>query len=183
MPLRSMKDEVAVREILGLSLVLLLGCATTERSVSSTEVRKDMILPSGAIREKLSANAVFLAPVPILESMPEFPADYPADVDADVSICAELTISADGIVMSVEQISSSPGCEPAGSKPSQLLYPKVASTLRHWTYFGAAICHYTSNESECGGSHARHVALPVKLAYRFNFKTIQGRRVVQRTST
>lgn len=140
-----------------------------------------MILPLGAVREELRQNQVFFAPVPINEPMPGFPDGYPTQGDGDIDICVELSVSSDGAIDDLKQISTADGCEPAESPASVLLYPQVAAAVGQWTYFGAAICTFASSEDECDSTDATLRAVPVKLAYRFKFRTVDGRRSVRKT--
>lgn len=158
----------------------LAGCASSAPESTSSSIRKDMILPVGAVREELRQNQLFLAPVPINEPMPGFPDDYPIHGDADVDICIELLVSSDGAIDDLTQISTAHGCEPARSVASVLLYPEVAAAVKRWTYFGAAICTFESSEDECNTTDAELRAVPVKLAYRFKFRIVDGRRLVRK---
>jgi hypothetical protein len=135
-----------------LLVLFLTGCASSHKQIHSS-IRKDMILPVGAVREELRQDQVFLAPVPIKEPMPTFPDDYPAGKDLEANICVELVISAEGTVDGVTQIAAAPDCERAGSANSVLLYPQVAAAVNQWTYFGAAICTFDESEDECSASN------------------------------
>jgi hypothetical protein len=163
-----------------LLILCLAGCAHSAPRTDSSSVVKDMILPLGAVREQLRQNQVFLAPVPINEPMPDFPDGYPTQGDADIDICVELSVSSDGAIDDVKQISAADGCEPPGSAASVLFYPQVAAAVGQWTYFGAAICTFESREGECDSTDAALQAVPVKLAYRFKFRVVDGRRSVRR---
>lgn len=165
------------------TLLLILcfsGCTYSAPRSDSSSVEKDMILPLGAVREELRQNQVFFAPVPINDPMPAFPNEYPTHGDADIDICVELLVSSEGAIDDMTQISTSDGCESAASVASVLLYPEVATAVRKWTYFGAAICTFESSEDECSTTNATLRAVPVKLAYRFKFRIVDGRRSVRK---
>lgn len=144
----------------------------------SDTVSKDMILPAGATRHHLDSNEVFLAPVPIADTLPDFPVPYRNVDNIDVTICVEVAIAATGEVSSVRQLDNEPGCGTSDGGISAAFYQETERALRTWTYFGAAVCRFALTESECHDGTAEQVAVPVKLAYRLAFRAVDGRRNV-----
>ena len=159
---------------------LVVGCATTLASCAtdptSRTVEKGMILPDGAQQTELKPKQKFLMAAPIENRMPNSPST--SSRQPETTICVEFVVAEDGRVDSVRQIDAAPGCEKVGSHISGIFMPEVQSAVESWTYVGAALCNYDANEDECDKSTARLVPLAIKLAYKFKFTQLNGRRSV-----
>lgn len=151
----------------------LSGCATQRPTTRSVDTA--MILPAGAERTRMKPGEKFLMPVPVESPSPRFPeaATQPA-----VHICVEIVVSEEGLVGPVRQIDTSPDCESPGSEASAMFFPPVREAVETWTYFGAALCEYATDESQCDQGFARLTPVAVKLAYRFEFSQAKGTRRV-----
>lgn len=138
-----------------------------------------MVIPESAAHVELQSKQRFFAPIPIDAPLPDFPVGY-LSADKRIVICSELVVSEDGVVTSDAQIDDAPGCEMVTSKESRSLYPLVQHAVHRWQYFGAAICDYELDESECDEPNARLSPVAVKLAYKFTFSTTQNHHSVSR---
>ena len=151
----------------------LSGCATQRPDTRSVDTA--MILPAGAERTRMKPGEKFLMPAPIESASPRFPE---AAKQANVNVCVEVVVSEEGLVGPVRQIDTAPDCEATGSEASAMFFPAVREAVETWTYFGAALCEYTTGESQCEQGTARLTPVPVKLAYRFEFSQAKGTRRV-----
>ena len=159
-----------------LSAVLISGCATHGR------VDKNMILPDSAPRVVLESHQAFLIPTPIETPLPEFPENTRKNL-ADTTICASFAVSADGEVSDIQPLDQAEDCVAQDSAEAQLLYPQVRSALARWSFFGGAICSYEKSEAECDQADAKLQPTAVRLAYRFRFAMVNGKRSVQAERT
>lgn len=159
-------------------IVLAAGCKTTGESFTRTGVEKNMILPSSAQRTELETQQKFLMPVPINDSLPAFPLGYSSD-NSDVTICADFVVTAEGLVEMVSPVSDHEGCESIESEAFATLFDEVKAALLTWTFFGAAICNFKTDEGECDAPDAQVTPTAVKLAYKFRFNVRSGRQSVE----
>lgn len=169
------KPDMSISHLTALSLIIVLtGCATHRANTQAVD--KGMILPDNAQQLEPDKNQKFLMATPIEAPLPSFPADAP--VVARTVICVEFVISMEGTTTTIQQIDAFPGCEAVDSNASRYFYPEVREALSKWTYFGAAMCHYETSESECDEDTAIVTPIPIKLAYRFTFTQAGGKSSV-----
>ena len=144
-----------------------------------------MVLPPGAEVVELERNQVFVMAIPIESPDPGFPAGHLCPDDR-VTVCSRFVVTADGRVAGVEQFDDMEGCEPVDSKRGAPFAEAVQVALQQWTFFAAATCRFLASEDECTEGRADVVAVPIQLAYRFEFsmgQDRQGRVSVRKTGS
>lgn len=134
-----------------------------------------MILPVNAAYLEVRSDQKFIMAVPIDDRNPDFPVN--ADRDSAM-VCLEFLVTGEGVVHAPLQIASAAGCEPIGYPGSMPFVREATRAVEGWTFFGAAICDFNYDESECDIDATRVRPVPIKLAYKFSFSTVGGKRAV-----
>ena len=155
--------------------IALFGCKAGSKL---SRVDASMILPASAARMRLEERQIFLMPSEIESPVPAFPSGY-SGKDMDATVCAEFVVSAEGEVSDIRQISDEEGCEPDTSIQGRTLFSEVRGALSRWSYFAGAICTFEIDEGECERQGAKMTPSAVRLAYRFRFFVLNGKKSVQ----
>lgn len=154
-----------------LALGMLLAACTSRGGL----VDRGMILPPGAELIALEEHQMFLMAIPVESPDPQFP-DVDLRPGEAVVICARFVVTEHGRVTNVETFDDMAGCEPGASARGAPFSESVRLALQQWTFFGAATCRFLVSEKECRAGEAEVVAVPIRLAYRFEFSVGTGRR-------
>lgn len=163
---------------LALGLLLLSGCASRKEIRPQTQVEVQMIMPASAERIAMHEREVFLMPSRINNVLPSYPG-VPKALERPLSIiCIEIIVSVEGEVEFVSQIAPEPDCEQVDSNVARVFYPAVVEAAKQWDFIAAGICKFKKNELECDTSDAIVTPVSVKLAYKFEFSMIDGKRSV-----
>ena len=154
-------------QAIGLAVACVVLVACTGKAVR-TGVAHEMILPEGVERTVEQERQQFMMAVPIAQSMPVWPEGV-ASLAAQLPVCVEFVISEDGAVHSPRLLESVPDCV-GPSQPGITPFVDAAlAAVVQWQFFGAGICTWQQEETECSDGRAQVTPLAIRLSYRFRF--------------
>lgn len=159
------------------SLFILIAMTASSCASRKDFVDQVMILPANSSYVEVEKNQRFIMAVPINSPTPAFPLDGHSGLN-DATICSRFVVTEDGRVRDIEQIDDAPNCMALSRMGGDVFMGQVRKALEQWTYFGAAICEFEASEDECRDGHGSLRPLSIRLAYRSNFSTKNGRRAV-----
>ena len=157
-------------------LMPLQGCVTQPVGRESVEVA--MLLPPAAKRHEQVVGSTFYMPelLPPGE-LPIFPAAESSEALVfPVSICVEIVISARGEVVSAGELQGVAACDGAG--PNAPFLKQSLRAVRRWEFIAAGHCTWPDSRVEpvdCEADGGQVEAVPVRLAFRFDFESTGGR--------
>jgi hypothetical protein len=166
---------------IGLLVALTAGCAG-RRLVA--EVDSGLIIPpmSGAV--DMPENQQFLFPAPVLRNPPPvYPEALIGLALPDQTVCLAIVIDEGGAVPSSAPVFDSPDCPSSGQPPRAEFLEAASKAVARWEFLAATVCTYpagATKNDDCTGDDVATRQVAVKLSYRFRFKLVDGRGIVER---
>ena len=160
-------------QAVGMAVACVMLVACTGKAVR-TGVTHEMILPEGAERTQLEDRQQFVMAVPYQQPLPDYPAGVGA-MAAQLPVCVAFVVGEDGAVHSPRLLDGVPDCV-AASQPGITPFVDAAlAAVAQWQFFGAGMCTWQREETECSDGRAQVTPLAIRLSYRFRFQA--GRAV------
>ncbi len=166
---------------IGLFAALTGGCAGTRKVAA---VDSGLIIPplSGAV--DMPENQQFLFPAPVLRNPPPVYPEALVGLDLpDQTVCLAIVIDEGGAVPSSAPVFDTPDC-PSRRQPPRAEFLEAASkAVAGWEFLAATVCTYpvgAIKNDDCTGDDVATRQVAVKLSYRFRFKLVDGKGIVER---
>lgn len=163
-------------------LVALTGACAGKRLVA--EVDSGLIIPpmSGAV--DMPENQQFLFPAPVLRNPPPvYPESLISLALPEQTVCLAIVIDEGGAVPSSAPVFDSPDCPSSGQPPRAEFLEAASKAVARWEFLAATVCTYpvgATKNDDCTGDDVATRPVAVKLSYRFRFKLVDGKGIVER---
>jgi len=165
----------------GLGLALLTG-ACASRPVF-TDVDAGLIIPAMGGQVEVPENQQFLFPQPVVRNpLPLYPDSLLALGLPDQVVCLRILIDDGGAVPSSSPVFDEPGCPDASAPPRAEFLNAARQAVARWEFLAATLCTYPigmEKNEDCSGDGVVMRQVPVKLAYRFRFRLVEGKPLVE----
>lgn len=160
----------------------LAACADSR----STRVGASMILPPLATTMKMQEQQLFLMANHLNpEHLPDYPAERMQDGPEQARVCVDLVVDDGGAVTWAVPLHGGPECPAA---PDPVLAPfeqAVLAAVREWQFTAAAVCTFPpgiEKNDDCEGEGVVERAVPLRMAFVFDFSRREGRGRFARSS-
>lgn len=162
--------------------LLLTACAGSR----STQVGASMILPPQAKTMKMQEQQLFLMANHLNpEHLPEYPAEKLADGPDATRVCVDLVVDEGGEVTWAVPLHGGTEC-PAAAEPALAPFEQaVLAAVREWQFTAAAVCTFPpgiEKNDDCEGEGVTERAVPLRMAFVFDFNKREGRGRFARSS-
>ncbi|OHC48192.1 MAG: hypothetical protein A2X69_13345 [Rhodobacteraceae bacterium GWF1_65_7] len=162
----------------GLAIVgvlLLSACAGTQ----STRVGAEMILPPQAPQMKMQSQELFLMASHLNpDVLPDYPADLLAEGPEQATVCAELVVDENGVVVWTAPLRAGPQCPPEALPALAPFERAVEQAVRRWQFTAAAVCTFppgVEKNDDCAGEGVVEKTVPLRMAFVFDFSRSERR--------
>jgi hypothetical protein len=158
-----------------LAALALCACAGSR----STQVGASMILPPQARTMKMEQTQLFVMANHLNpEHLPDYPAAQLAAGPEKARVCVDLVVSEAGEVIWAVPLHGGPDC-PAAAEPALAAFEQaVLATVREWQFTAAAVCTFPpgiEKNEDCEGEGVTERAVPLRMAFTFDFSRREGR--------
>jgi hypothetical protein len=167
------------------SLIAMAGCAQQPRVPESRdgEVIYSQVTPDHAEHLKLERNQVYQVGTirPDDRVLPIYP---PAMLERQlplVAVCVELYVDERGVVYETHALEQGEACPALAPAVAEAFHPAAVDAVRRWRFEPSYVCERRPGWSagNCEGEGRERQAVPVSLAYRFVFRQVAGKPVVE----
>lgn len=158
-----------------LGVLLLSACAGTQ----STRVGAEMILPPQAPQMKMQSQELFLMASHLNpDVLPDYPADLLAEGPEQATVCAELVVDENGVVVWTAPLRAGPQCPPEALPALAPFERAVEQAVRRWQFTAAAVCTFppgVEKNDDCAGEGVVEKTVPLRMAFVFDFSRSERR--------
>lgn len=158
------------------SLALVVQCAGCVGQLGKVE--SGMLMPNFGSPVEIAENQRFLFPTPVVRlEDPVFPATELSIRGRRAVVCLEFVVDEHGGVASVKPMGETPECPQAPDRDSPFASAAMDAVSK-WQFLAGAICTFPDGavqDETCSGEGVDMQLVPVRLAYRFEFRVVDGK--------
>lgn len=143
-----------------------------------------MLMPQAGPHHDVAQSEFFVMPIELVTPSPLFPDAEKATHAPVVAVCAELWLSLDGDVTSVQPFHDTEECAAPVQDATRPYLKAVLAALKGWEFTPAVICTFAPEaidkraRGDCTGDGVTLRRVPVRLNYAFVFTSANGKREV-----